>query len=223
MDERASNPLIFALDVPTVSEAVVWVERLREHVGLFKVGLELFSAVGPAGVAEITRAGGRVFLDAKLHDIPATVAGAVRALNPLGLAMLNVHAAGGKAMLEAAASAAADDLCLLAVTRLTSLPASVEAVTEAARCAREAGCGGVVCSGVEATSVREALGPDLLIVCPGVRPEGGASGDQVRVATPAQAIRNGADYIVVGRPIRDADDPVAAALAIAEEAQSARR
>lgn len=214
--------MIFPLDVPALSDALAWVERLRGHVGLFKVGLQLFSACGPEAVREVTRAGGRVFLDAKLHDIPVTVAGAARALRGLELALLTVHAQGGKAMLEAAVEAAGPDVCVLAVTRLTSLAASLDEVTDAARCAREARCGGVVCSGHEAAAVREAVGPELVIVCPGVRPAGADADDQRRVSTPDAAMRAGADYLVIGRPIRDAADPVAAADALVAEALRAR-
>lgn len=218
MSRNPANPVIFPLDVPDLAAALRWVERLRDSVGLFKVGLELFSAAGPEAVRAITREGGRVFLDLKLNDIPATVAGAARALAPLEPAMLTVHAAGGKAMLEAAVEAAGPGVCVLGVTRLTSLPASLDEVAEAARTAREARCGGVVCSGVEAQAVRQAVGAELSIVCPGVRPHGVDSDDQARVTTPAEAIRAGADYIVVGRAIRGADDPVAAARAIVSEA-----
>jgi len=135
--------------------------------------------------------------------------------------MLTVHTAGGKAMVEAAVRGAGPEICVLGVTRLTSLEASIEEVTELARLAREAGCGGVVCSGAEARAVRQAVGPELRVVCPGVRPAGAEAADQVRVVTPAGAIRAGADYIVVGRPIRDAADPVAAAKAIAAEVAEA--
>ncbi len=221
MSARPANPLIFPLDVPTLEEARAWVERLRGHVGMFKLGLQLFSAHGPGAVREVTRAGGRIFLDMKLHDIPATVEGAARALRGLDLAMLTVHAQGGKAMLEAAVAGAGEGVCVLAITRLTSLPASIDEVAEAARCAREAGCGGVVCAGPEVAAVREALGPELTIVCPGVRPAGADAGDQVRVATPAEAVRAGADHLVIGRPIRDHADPVAAADALLAEALAA--
>ena len=223
MSGSRPNPVIFPLDVPDLATALRWVERLRDSVGLFKVGLELFSAAGPEAVRAITQAGGRVFLDAKLHDIPVTVAGAARALAPLEPAMLTVHAQGGKAMLEAAVEAAGPRVCVLGVTRLTSLPASVDEVAEAARTAREARCGGVVCSGLEAQAVRQAVGPDLVIVCPGVRPSGVDADDQARVAAPGDAIRAGADYIVVGRAIRNADDPIAAAREVADEARAALR
>lgn len=222
MKALPANPIIFPLDVPNLDEALVWVERLAQHVGVFKVGLELFSAEGPEAVRRIQRAGGRVFLDVKLHDIPATVAGAGGSLRELEPAMVTVHAQGGKAMLEAAVGAFCAETCVLAVTRLTSLAASIDEVTDAARLAREAGCGGVVCSGLEARAVRDAVGPDLVIVCPGVRPRGVDEDDQVRVVTPEAAIEAGATYLVVGRPIRNAEDPVAAADDIATAARSAR-
>lgn len=216
--------LIFALDVPTLDEASAWVRRLRSRVELFKVGLELFTAEGLEALRAVERAGAAgIFLDLKLHDIPATVERTARVLREAGPRMLTVHAAGGKGMLEAAVRGAGEDVCVLAVTRLTSLPASIETVAEAARLARESGCGGVVCSGVEAEAVREAIGPELKIVCPGVRPQGSSPGDQARVVTPEAAIRAGADYLVVGRPIRDQTDPVAAARAISEEIARARR
>ena len=222
MSRRPANPVIFPLDVPRLDAALEWVERLSGHVGLFKVGLELFSASGPDAVAAIQNARGRVFLDVKLHDIPATVAGAAAALRDREPAMVTVHAQGGKAMLEAAVGAFSSDTCVLAVTRLTSLPAAIGEVADAARMAREAGCGGVVCSGLEAGAVREAVGPELEIVCPGVRPRGADEDDQVRIVTPEAAIEAGASYLVVGRPIRNAADPVAAADEIAAAALGAR-
>ena len=222
MSAPAANPLIFALDVPDLVEAESWVRRLREHVGMFKVGLELFTAAGPEAVRTVTRGGGAVFLDLKLHDIPNTVRGAARSLRPLAPAMLTAHAQGGKAMLEAAVEGAGEGVCVLALTRLTSLPADLDEVTEAARCAREAGCGGVVCAGVEAAAVRSAVGPGLRIVCPGVRPSGSDAADHVRVSTPAEALRGGADYLVVGRAIRDHADPERAAAELAREVASLR-
>lgn len=218
MARPGSDRLIFPLDVDTLEQALPLVERLRDSVGVFKVGLELFSAAGPEAVRAIRSASGAgVFLDVKLHDIPATVEGAARALRKVGPAMLTVHTSGGKAMLEAAVRAAGPDVLVLGVTRLTSLEASADEVCELARLARESGCGGVVCSGAEAAAVRQAVGPGLRIVCPGVRPAGGDPGDQARVVTPESAIQAGADYLVCGRPIRDAADPVAAANAIADE------
>ncbi len=218
MARPGSDRLIFPLDVDSLELALPWVERLRGSVGIFKVGLELFSAAGPEAVRAVRAASGAgVFLDVKLHDIPATVEGAARALRGIGPAMLTVHTSGGKAMLEAAVRGAGPDVRVLGVTRLTSLEASVDEVCELARLAREAGCGGIVCSGAEAAAVRKAVGPKLAIVCPGVRPAGSDAGDQARVVTPTAAIAAGADYVVCGRPIRDAADPLAAANAIADE------
>jgi orotidine-5'-phosphate decarboxylase len=218
MTRPGSDRLIFPLDVDSLEQALPWVERLRGSVGIFKVGLELFSAAGPEAVRAVRAASGAgVFLDAKLHDIPATVEAAARALRATAPAMLTVHAAGGKAMLEAAVRGAGPGVLVLGVTRLTSLHASVEEICELARLAREAGCGGIVCSGAEAEAVRQAVGPGLRIVCPGVRPAGSDPGDQARVVTPASAIAAGANFVVCGRPIRAAADPVAAANAIADE------
>jgi orotidine-5'-phosphate decarboxylase len=218
MTRPGSDRLIFPLDVDSLELALPWVERLHGCVGVFKVGLELFSAAGPEAVRAVSRASGAgVFLDLKLHDIPATVERAARALRTVAPAMLTVHGAGGKAMLEAAVRAAGPNVLVLGVTRLTSLHASVDEICELARLAREAGCAGVVCSGAEAAAVRQAVGPGLRIVCPGVRPSGSDPGDQARVVTPEAAIAAGADYVVCGRPIRDAADPVAAARAIADE------
>ena len=225
--------LIVALDAPELAEAEALVDRLAGVVGMYKVGAQLFTAAGPAAVEMVKKRGGRVFLDLKFHDIPATVAGAVREAARLGVTLLTVHASGGTAMLRAAAEAAAaagpERPRILAVTVLTSLdrlalqrelgvPASVEEhVGRLAGLARAAGCDGVVASPREAGSLRAVLGRDLLIVTPGIRPAGGRADDQARVATPAVARRAGADYLVVGRPITDAADPAAAAAAIVAE------
>jgi len=212
----ARNPLIVALDVPELAEARAWARRLAGEVGLFKVGLELFTAAGPEAVRAVAADGNAdVFLDLKLLDIPATVERASRAARRSGARLLTVHGSGGKAMLEAAVQGAGDDLRVLVVTRLTSLPAAESEIAETARLAREAGCGGVVCSGLEARTARAAVGPERLVVCPGVRPAGADHGDQLRVATPEAALRDGADYLVVGRPVLGAADPIAAARAIA--------
>ncbi len=229
----------FALDVPTGAEARAWAGRLAGEVGGFKVGLELFVAEGPGFVRELVADGHRVFLDLKFHDIPATMAGAARAAGRLGAVLVNVHALAGGRALEAAAGAARDGAReagvvpprVLAVTVLTSHDAAEldalgvagppeGAVLRLARLAREAGIDGVVASAREARAIRTAW-PDALIVTPGVRPAGGDAGDQARVLTPAEAVRAGADYLVVGRPIREAPDPVVAARAIAAEAASA--
>jgi orotidine-5'-phosphate decarboxylase len=195
-----------------------------------KLGLELFTAQGPAAMRRITPVA-PVFLDLKLHDIPNTVAGAVRSLLPLRPAMLTLHAAGGAPMIAAARAAAesagTDRPILLAVTVLTSLDAATlattgvagspaEQVLRLARLAFEAGADGLVCSPQEVAAIRTALGPGPLLVVPGVRPAGSAADDQSRTATPAEAVAAGADWIVVGRPITGAADPVAATRAIAE-------
>jgi orotidine-5'-phosphate decarboxylase len=225
--------LIVALDSPELAEAEALVERLAGAVGMYKVGAQLFTAAGPAAVEMVKKRGGRVFLDLKFHDIPATVAGAVREAARLGVTLLTVHASGGTGMLGAAAEAAAaagrERPRILAVTVLTSLDrlalqrelgvaASVEEhVGRLAGLARATGCDGVVASPQEAGTLRAVLGRDLLIVTPGIRPAGARADDQARVATPAVARRAGADYLVVGRPITDAADPAAAAAAIVAE------
>lgn len=226
---NARERLIVALDVPTADAGLRLAERLRGEVGMFKVGGQLFTAAGPAFVRELVGSGDRVFLDLKYHDIPNTVAAAVSAAARLGVALLDVHALGGRAMLEAAAGALpALGARLLAITVLTShdeetlrdlgLAGPISAaVTRLARLAQAAGADGVVASPHEIALVREACGRDFRIVTPGIRPAGARAGDQARAATPAAAMRAGADYIVVGRPIVEADDPVAAARAIVDE------
>ncbi|HEX2500175.1 MAG TPA: orotidine-5'-phosphate decarboxylase [Methylomirabilota bacterium] len=225
--------LIVALDTPGLPAAEALVERLAGVVAHFKVGSALFTAVGPPAVEMIRRRGGRVFLDLKYHDIPATVAGAVEAAARLGVGLLTVHASGGAAMLRAAAEAAraagSDRPRIVAVTVLTSLdraalhrelgvPVAVEGhAVHLAALAFEAGCDGVVASPHEAARLRAILGPKALIVTPGIRPPGGPSHDQARTATPAMAVRAGADYLVVGRPITGAADPAAAAAALLAE------
>lgn len=225
--------LIVALDVPGLAEAEALLERLAGVVATFKVGAQLFTAAGPAAVDLVRKRGGRVFLDLKYHDIPATVSQAVREAARLGVAMLTVHAGGGRAMLEAAAAAARqagpEPPRVLAVTVLTSLdraalqrdlqvPVAVEGhVVHLAGLAREAGCDGVVASPQEARRLRLVLGPGWLIVTPGIRPAAAGRDDQARVATPAEACRAGADYVVVGRPITAAADPAKAAAAIVAE------
>ena len=227
----ARDRLIVALDVPHAAEAQRIVAALGESVSSYKVGKQLFTAAGPAVVRELIGSGRTVFLDLKFHDIPSTVAAAVRAASELGVAMLTVHASGGSKMLQAAveaAGAAKNPPLLLAVTVLTSFAdadlkevgVAVEAqeqVLRLASLAQKAGCGGVVASAREALAIRQALGTNLTIVTPGVRPAGGPKDDQTRVATPSQAIAAGAYYIVVGRPITGAKDPASAARAILEE------
>jgi orotidine-5'-phosphate decarboxylase len=227
--------LIVALDVPDAAAARALVERLAGHVGLFKVGSQLFTAAGPDLVREVVARGERVFLDLKYHDIPNTVAGAVASASRLGVTLLDVHGLGGPAMMQAAAGARADDRTrLLAITVLTSHDEGTlaqiglagpiaAAVPRLARLAAASGMDGVVASPHEVALVREACGRDFLIVTPGIRPEGAAKGDQARLATPGAALAAGADYIVVGRPITEAADPAAAADAIVAEMEAAAR
>lgn len=224
--------LILALDVPRLVDAEPLLATLGAEVGVMKVGLELFVAEGPQAVRAVTDAGAACFLDLKLSDIPATVAKATRSAVGLGARYLTLHASAGPAALEAAArEAEGSDTRLLAVTALTSLDAAAlgaigwasdpaAVVERLTRLALEAGIDSFVCSPQEAARVR-ALAPGGLIVTPGVRPAGSDSGDQKRVATPTDAMRAGADLLVVGRPIREAPDPVVAARAIVREIEAA--
>ncbi len=226
---NARDRLIVALDVPQADSARALVDRLEGRVGLFKIGSQLFTAAGPGFVQEIVARGEKVFLDLKFHDIPNTVAGAVGSASRLGVSLVDVHGLGGRAMLEAAVGALpAMQTRLLAITILTSHDEDsldqvgvnggvTDSVERLAVLARDAGLDGVVASPHEVGLIREACGPDFLIVTPGIRPAGAAAGDQVRAATPATALAAGADYLVVGRPITSADDPGAAADAIVEE------
>jgi orotidine-5'-phosphate decarboxylase len=225
---RASERICAALDFPGVPEAEAFARRVAPHVGVLKVGLELFTAEGPAAVRAVAGLGLPVFLDLKLHDIPNTVEGAARAAAATGAKLLTVHAAGGPAMVRAAVRGAGPGVRVLGVTVLTSIDATTlaqvgiagspqEVVLRLARLAVDAGAGGLVCSPQEVKAVRAAVGPGPLLVVPGIRPAGAALGDQARVATPAAAVADGADVIVVGRPLRDAPDPVAAAQGIAAE------
>jgi orotidine-5'-phosphate decarboxylase len=221
--------LIVALDVADAATARTMVDRLAGHVGMFKVGSQIFTAAGPDFVREVIARGEKIFLDLKFHDIPNTVAGAVSAAGQLGVSLVDVHALGGEEMLEAAVGALpAMGIRLLAITILTShdektlgsigVSGSVaDSVRRLAALAKEAGADGVVASPQEVALVREACGKDFLVVTPGIRPAGSSRGDQARTATPAAAIAAGADYIVVGRPILEAHDPAAAADAIVRE------
>ena len=235
--DSARDRLIVALDVPSAAEAQKIVAALGESISTYKVGKQLFTAAGPAVVRELVGAGRKVFLDLKFHDIPSTVAAAVRAASELGVSMLTVHASGGSKMLKGAVEAAAEAKhppLVLAVTVLTSFgdadlkdigvaSGAQEQVLRLASLARKAGCGGVVASAREAKAIRQELGPDFAIVTPGVRPAGGSKDDQARVATPSEAMAAGATHIVVGRPITGARDPAAAARAILEEISPAVR
>jgi orotidine-5'-phosphate decarboxylase len=223
---EARERICAALDFPSWAEAEPFARAVAPAVGMLKVGLEIFAAEGPPAVRAAAALGRPVFLDLKLHDIPNTVEGAARSAARSGAALLTVHASGGAEMVRAAVRGAEGKLRILAVTVLTSLDADAlraigldgppeAAVVRLARLAVSAGAGGLVCSPHEVRAVRAAVGPGPLLVVPGVRPPGAAKGDQARVATPAEAVAAGADVIVVGRPLRDAADPVAAARAIA--------
>jgi orotidine-5'-phosphate decarboxylase len=231
----ARERLVVALDVPTAKEALAMAERLAGRVGMLKVGLELFCAEGPAFVKAL-QARAPVFLDLKLHDIPTTVRRALDALLKLDPRLIDVHAQGGPAMLEAAVEAvrvhqaAGGQTELLAVTVLTSLDREAlaalghagppeELALAYAKLAHRAGCGGVICSAWEAAAIREACGEGFHRLTPGIRPAGAATQDQARVMAPAQALQQGSTWLVVGRPITHAADPAAAAEAIVAEMQ----
>ena len=236
MDPR--ERLIVALDVSTAAAARKIVAAVGDSSFNFKVGMQLYTAEGPSIVRDLVQSGRRVFLDLKYHDIPNTVAGAVREAARLGVSMLTVHASGGAKMLRAAVEAqkASDaNLLVLAVTVLTSLNDDelsdlglrggvLDQVHKLSALALSNGCGGIVASALEAGSLRKEFGrkfgKDFAIVTPGVRPAGGDRGDQARVVTPAEAIAAGASHIVVGRPIAEAADPAAAAKAILEQMDS---
>ena len=228
---EARKRLIVALDVPDPATATALVDRLEDTCQWFKVGLELFVAAGPAVLEPLLKRGHSVFLDLKFNDIPNTVAGAVRSAAALGVGMMTVHASGGPAMLIAARGALeglVNSPELLAVTVLTSMDAAqvkaiglkrepAEQVELLARMGQEAGIRGFVCSPQEVGRLRTLTGPEGVLVIPGIRPAGAAVGDQKRIATPAEALRMGASYLVVGRPITQAADPAEAAEAILKE------
>jgi len=227
--------LIVALDVSSAREALKIVASLGDSVQFYKVGMQLYTAEGPQMVRDLVSAGRKVFLDLKYHDIPNTVAAAVREAAQLGVSMLTVHASGGTKMLHAAVEAAQEQgkeknsgLQILAVTVLTSMDDQdlnetgvhgpiVDQVVWLASLALEAGCAGVVSSPREVKALREKLGRDFLAVTPGVRPAGAEHGDQARVATPSEAMAAGATHIVVGRPITAAASPAAEAAKILQE------
>jgi orotidine-5'-phosphate decarboxylase len=236
MPSQNRNPILVAVDTQEVDRAKALANELAEAVGGIKLGLEFFNANGPAGVAEVASGRGNLFLDLKYHDIPNTVAGAVRAAVKLQPMMLTIHAGGGAAMMGAARDAAAQEAerlgierpSVVAVTVLTSMddrdldevgqkgPAA-EQVLRLANLARESGLDGVVCSPREIRAVRDLCGPDFLLVAPGIRPAGTAVRDQKRTMTPREAVDAGADWLVIGRPITGASDPAAAARAILQE------
>ena len=238
---QAKDYIIFPLDLPSIDAAKHYVGLLADHVGLFKVGLELFIRSGPKIVEYINDCGAAgVFLDLKLHDIPATVSRAMEAIADLGVKFATVHCGESQKMLDAAVAGSRGKVDILGVTVLTSVSAAdIQAagyqpdyyrdlsglVLKKAAMAKAAGCAGIVCSGLEASTIKRRFGDGFATVTPGIRPQWslGEHDDQARVTTPARAIENGSDYLVIGRPIRDADDPVLAAAKVAQEIQSVHR
>ena len=232
-----ANPVFVALDTPSLNDATNLAAKIADHVGGLKLGLEFFSAHGPKGVQQVQKASELpIFLDLKFHDIPNTVASAVRAVCQLGVYMINVHAAGGHAMMEAAVKAADDTVhelavpkpLIIGVTVLTSMDAGdlnetgvpgspADHVLRLATLAKVSGLDGVVCSPHEAAVLKRELGAGFKLVTPGVRPASAAANDQKRVMTPEEALTAGADFLVIGRPITAAADPAAAAARIAAE------
>lgn len=239
MSSASGNPILVALDVATEREALALAETLRGTVGGYKIGSQLFTSAGPGIVRTFVERGDRVFLDLKFHDIPNTVAGSVAAAAQLGVWMVNVHASGGPAML-AAARRAADESAMktrplvIAVTVLTSMDQAtlnavgvdmspLDQVVRLARLAQDAGLDGVVASPQETAAIRQACGPNFVVVTPGIRGGSATSGpdDQQRTSTPAGAIAAGSSYLVIGRPITGASDPRSAASRMAQEAGQA--
>jgi orotidine-5'-phosphate decarboxylase len=237
--KQPKDYIIFPLDLPTYDQAMSYVEKLKDHVGLFKVGLELFISQGPDILKSIRGAGDAgIFLDLKLHDIPATVQRAFVAASVHGPEFVTVHCEEGEEILKSVAENNPGDTKILAITVLTSLnkvklralgyaekyTADLSAlVLLKARMAKAAGCHGVVCSGLEVAMIKRELGSELIAVTPGIRPAWSVvdQDDQKRIVTPADAIRNGSDYVVIGRPIRDAKNPAEAAIRIEDEIASA--
>lgn len=233
---RSADRICIALDFPTREEVLAAARRFGSRVGWLKVGLEAFVAEGPALVAEVAAAGAKVFLDLKFHDIPATISGAVASAARSGAAMVNVHASGGRAMLEAAREAADRTGLerLIAVTVLTSIDARAladlpmagqpEAIARRlALLAKDCDLDGVVCSAADLPGIRGACGPEFFAVVPGIRPAGAELQDQKRVATPASALSAGADLLVIGRPVTAAKDPDDALARILAEVEAASR
>ena len=225
--ESPGSRLIIALDFPQLEPALALARQIGPRVGMLKVGLELFNSAGPPAIESLRALGARIFYDCKFYDIPNTVAGAAAAAGRLGVSMLNVHALGGRAMMEAAREAALRGTAeagfppplVIAVTIVTSLgerelrdelglaESPDDLVLRLASLAKESGLDGIVCSVREVPDIKRACGADFLTVTPGIRPAWAAAGDQVRVSTPQEAIAAGADYLVVGRPVTRADDP----------------
>ena len=238
-NKKGRDCIIFPLDVPSIEQARHYVGLLADYVGMFKVGLELFIRSGPE-LIRLIRDSGRagIFLDLKLHDIPVTVSRAMAGIADLNVDLATVHCGESTGMLEAAVRGSRGRVGVLGVTVLTSVGSddirragfrrefsdSLSAlVMKRAAAAKSAGCAGVVCSGLEVKMIKQQLGKKFLAVTPGIRPLSRVAGrdDQRRITTPAQAVQNGADYLVIGRPIRDADDPCRAAVKIAREIESA--
>lgn len=231
MTEKTTR-LMVALDVPELETALTLVDRLGDQVEWYKVGKQLFTHYGPKVLEELRTRGRKVFLDMKFHDIPNTVAQAIRSAALIGADIINVHASGGPAMLAAAAEAGRETgKTVIAVTVLTSMDAEqlaaigiqatpAEQVLRLARLTQEAGLPGVVCSALELPMLRREFGADFLTLVPGIRPAGAAAGDQKRIMTPVQAAAAGASYIIVGRPIVAAPDPAAAAQAVLAELET---
>lgn len=230
------SEIIIPLDVRTVDDAFAMVDRLGDGADFYKVGFELYTHGGPDVVRRLVDAGKRVFLDLKLHDIPNTVRRAVAVASGLGVDLLTLHTAGGPTMMEAAAAERSGQLRLLGVTVLTSLtPHEMSTIWDReirsvrdevgrlAVMAKDAGVDGVVASALEASWIRGQVGEGFLIVTPGIRPAGADAGDQSRIATPAEAVQAGADYLVIGRPITAAPDPAAALASIRAEIDDAVR
>lgn len=239
---NASEKIIVALDVETLEQAQELVQNLSDTVGAFKIGKQLYTRCGPEAVAMVHDAGGRVFLDLKYHDIPTTVAKAGIEATRMGVFIFNVHALGGSAMIAKTVKAVQQTAdknglsspIILAVTILTSMSETdlaevgihepvEQVVVRLARLAQDAGADGVVASPRELGLIKEACGPDFLVLTPGIRPTTSAQNDQKRTMTPTQAVQAGADFMVIGRPITQAPDPRAAALAIAAELEAAKK
>ncbi|HAP67817.1 MAG TPA: orotidine-5'-phosphate decarboxylase [Nitrospinae bacterium] len=240
LQKESKDRIIFPLDFPDIDSARKYIEILKGHIGLFKVGLELFVKEGPSILSIIKKEGrAKIFLDLKFHDITETVKGAMKSANALGAEFITVHCDEGRRLLESAVESASGKTKVLGVTVLTSLSGEslkeigmreefqdpLKLVLHRARIAKSAGCAGVVCSGLEASFVRKEFGKDFIIVTPGIRPSWSVikNDDQQRIVTPSDAIKAGADYIVVGRPIRTAKDPVDAVKRIEKEIEDALR
>ena len=228
MKSPFADKIIVALDVPTANEALRLTSLLSQEVGLFKIGLQIYTAEGPGLVRSVSSLGPRVFLDLKLHDIPNTVGRAVEAAGTLGVRMLTIHLSGGREMVRAAIAARSNDMLLLGVTVLTSSTDetlaetgitgnATDQVLRLAHLGVSAGIDGLVASPHEARRLRGEFGDKIKIVTPGIRPAGSDAGDQKRFTTPREAVDAGADYLVIGRPITGAADPKAAVQSIVDE------